>query len=315
MAASGLIADFLNLTSVLPVLFLFVTILFYFHIPLYYGVIQGFKNFYRLGLAQVLWGFSRAALAACIVLFLTKDLTVLFVGILAATMITVYVSRQFAYEIRAHPAEHIERGELIRAYSLIVPVVLMLVCVTVMKNIDVVFARKFFDSSAADAYACAALVGSGFFMLSGIFMVLFPVVSEENTRGGNPIIFLVKSFQIIIGFSVIGLCVAWFAPSVVMKIITLGKYIPGAESLIRLVGVAVMPVSLVYIISHYLLAKHQWRFIPVLFCGMIIQLLFIGIMHPSPLRMLEGVAIANWLTFIGMCLFVVFDHKGLLKHS
>lgn len=310
---SGLIADFLNIGSVFPVIFLFIAILFYFPIPIYYGVLQGLKKFYHLGIVQVFWGSSKAVIAAGIIFYISRDLSILFTGIIIATLLTVFLSRQFVATIKKYPVEPIENKEILHAYSLIVHVICMTTFITIMKNADVVFAKKFFDSTAADAYACAALVGSAFFMFSGIFLVMFPVVSEESTRGGNPVIFLKKSFQIIIGFSLIGLVAAWFAPKYLMYIITVGKYIPGAENLIKWIGFAIVPLSLVFIMSNYFLARHQWRFITVLAGGMIFQLLFILFMHGTPLRMLAGIIIANITTFLGMLVYAVLEHKKITK--
>ena len=140
-------------------------------------------------------------------------------------------------------------------------------------------------------------------------MVMIPHVSEENTRRRDPIVFLVKSFVVTIGLSVVGMLIAWYAPGLVMNVITLGKYIPGAKQLIRFIGFAIVPLSLVYIMSNYLLAKHRWGFLPILICGVFLQILLIYLMHQTPLRMLSGIALANTTTFAGILVYIIKEHK------
>ena len=167
-----------------------------------------------------------------------------------------------------------------------------------------VFARRFFSPEAANAYACAAFVGSAFFSFSGIFMVMFPIVSKEKTLLRDPIPFLLRSAGVVAGLSAIGIIVAGLFPGFVMLISTQGKIIPGAEPLIRIVGLAVLPISLVYIIVNYFLAQHIAGFIPVLSGGGVLLFALIFLFHSDPLHLLYSVGIANFLTLCGMVIYL-----------
>jgi len=205
-------------------------------------------------------------------------------------------------------AEELERDEFGKAYSLVVPIAFTLFAVTVMRSIDLVFARRFFGDSDVDAYTCAAQVGKGVFMLTSIILVMFPNVSEQRSLNRNPNIYLVKSLFFTVGLTLAGIVVSLAAPGLVMKVITVGQTIPGSEPLIRIVGLAVLPVSVIYIVANYLLAQHKTGFIPVLTVGMIGQLIVIHTFHRSPLEMLVGVGIANAATMAVM-LSVLFTGK------
>ncbi|MFC1692958.1 hypothetical protein ACFL1R_05595 [Candidatus Latescibacterota bacterium] len=310
---SPVISSFLNLDSMFPVVLLFTTILFYFLLPALYGTIQGLKKFISLGLVQFSWSFFRLLFGAIIIIGLSGNLTHFLMGIVAATFITVLLSIYPARTIFKYHPERITKEEILHAYGLILPMIGTLVCITVMKNADVVFAGRFFDPVSGDAYACAAFVGSGFYVLSGIFMVMVPMVSEENTRGRNPIIFLVKSCLFVLTFSIIGIIVAWCYPELVMNLSTLGEPKFGAEVLIKWIGVAVTPVSLILIMGNYMLAKHQSRFILILFLGMVLQLAFICFIHDTPLKMLAVIIIANWVTFVLMLGYIIVEHRQYMK--
>ena len=313
LLVSPFIRDFLRIDSTVPVFFMLIVIGVYFPLPILYGTIQGLKRFYTLGLMQACWGFLRFIFAFIIVCVMAGGLNKLLTGIIAATAVTAMLSWIPARPIFRYPGDDIDRHEILHAYGLIFPVILMVFCVMVMKNADVVFAKRFSDSAPANAYTTAALVGSAFFTLSGIFMVMFPMVSEEKTRGGNPIIFLLKSCGFVTVLSFIGIVVAWVKPDVLMYIITVGKYVPGAEPLIQLISVAVPPLSLIFVMSNYLLAKHKTRFLLILFGGMILQVLFIVLNHETPFKMLTGIIIANTLTLVGMLLYILVEHRDFVK--
>jgi len=311
-AFSSIIANSLDMENNLPVYILFIAIGVYFPVPILCGVIQGLKRFYWLAAAQMSWGGFRLVAAVIIVLWFSLGMVHLLLGIMAATIGTLVVSLLFVRSIFSHPPEKLEREELVRAYSFIIPVIVTLFSVTTMKNVDVVFAKSFFPDSAK-AYTCAALVGSAFYTLTGIFMVMFPIVSEEKTRGRNPIMFLINSCVFVSVLSFIGIGVAMIWPHIPMYIINIGIAIPGAEPLIRVIGLAILPISLVAIISNYFLAKHEWRFIPILAGGMILQLLFIIFNHGTPMKMLIGIMIANTVTFVCLLLYLIIEHRQYIE--
>ncbi len=307
---SGALASFLRIDSIVPVILLFLAVFIYAPIPILLGAIQGLKKFYKLAVLQMSWGGLRLLFGAVVLFVLAGGLDMFMVSVVLSTALTMAVAWLPDRTIFTHPREHVGRDEIIRAYGLAVPIMVTLFAVTVMKNIDVVFAKNSFSSADADAYTCAALVGSGFFIISGIFMVMFPSVSEESARGGEPVVFLIKSCAFVTVFSVIALAVAAAVPKLPMYIITFGKDVPGAEPLIRLIGLAVTPVALINVISNYLLARHQWRFIPVLAVGMGLQIAAILLARQSPLTMLSGIIAANVVTLAAMVVFVVYDHRA-----
>ena len=147
-------------------------------------------------------------------------------------------------------------------------------------------------------------------------MVMFPHVSEEKTQSRNPIIFLYKSFGVTIGLSLFGIVFSFLFPGIVMKIITVGgEILPGAIPLIQFVGLAILPLTLVYIMSNYLLAKHSSGFLPILVGGLVLQLVLIYSMHQTPLRMLTGIGIANATTCLVMLIYIFREHRQYMEES
>lgn len=315
LATSKIIAGFLRIESILPVVLLMVAIFCYSPFPVFYGIIQGMKKFFILGLLIFSWGFFRFCFGVLFVLFLASGLHGIMIGATIAVISTTTCAWIPVRSVFKQRGTDIDRQEIYKAYSFVFPIITTLFCVFVLKNADIVFAKQFFNPATANAYTCAARVGSGFFTLTSIVMVMFPHVSEEKTHSRNPIIFLLKSFAVTIGLSIIGIIISFNYPGLVMKIITVGRDIPGSEPLIRFIGFAVLPVSLVYIMSNYLLAKHISGFLPILICGMILQIILISIMHQTPLRMLTGIGIANAITCAVMLIYIFKEHRQYMEKS
>ena len=314
-AASKFIAEFLNIESVLPVILLMITLAIYSPFPVLYGTIQGLKRFLMLGFVTFSRGFFRLLFAGLVLFVFSISLNRLMLGVIAAEIACIFLAWITLRSFLQQRSMSIDRQEIRKAYRLFPPIVITIFCVSVLKNADIVFARRFFNAELANAYTCAARVGSAFFILTSVIMVMFPHVSEEKTLSRNPIIFLLKSFLVTIGLSCIGILISWNAPGLVMKIITLGKTIPGSQPLIRVIGFAVIPVALVYIMSNYLLAKHKPGFLPILIGGMLLQILAITFMHQTPLRMLITIAIANTTTCVVMLVYIIWEHRQYMESS
>ncbi len=314
MLGAKYIAGFLRIGNAVPVLLLMIVVLLYLPFPVFYGVTQGMKKFLVLGMLTFNWGFFRFCFGAIAVLALASGINGLMIAMVAASAATTFFAWLPARSVLGHTGEPIEENEVYRAFGLVLPIIISLFSVIVLKNADIIFSKKFFLPAETDAYTCAARVGSAFFMLGSIIMVMFPYVSEEKTQRRNPIVFLYKSFGVTVGLSFVGIVIAFIYPELLMRIITIGKDIPGALPLIRFIGLAVLPLSLVYIMSNYLLAKHSPGFLPILIAGLVLQITLIYSMHDSPMELLSAVGIANTVTFTAMLGYIIKEHRHYIKN-
>lgn len=311
LPVSPLIARFLCIDSVLPVIYMLIIIAFFAPIPVLYGIIQGLKKFATLGLVTISWGGGRFVLSLIALILFTGGLNGIMGAVIGAVIFTIFMASIPTRELFRVQTVKVGRPEIKRAFAFMVPIILTLYCTSVLRGADVIFAKRFFLKSTADAYSFAATVGAAFFTLSGIFMVMFPTISHEKTLQRNPIRFLLRSMLFTGGLSLVGICVAWFFPVLIMKILAVGKVIPGAEPLIRVVGAVVLPLSLSYLIANYFLAQHIAGFLPIILAGTALQVLLIVFVHTTPLVMLSMVGLANTAILTGMLLYLWRKHQML----
>lgn len=309
LAVSPLIAGFLRIHTVLPVIFVMLTIALYSPIPVFYGVIQGLKKFATLGAVTICWGGGRFFLSLLLIVVFSAGLNGIMGAVIGAALFTILMAAIAARGVFSHPPEPMGAEEIRRAFTFIFPIAATLYSITLMRGADGIFAKRFFAPAIADAYNLSATVGSAFFTLSGIFMVMLPVVSEETTLNRNPIRFLLRSMFFTTVLSLAGIVAAWFFPGLVVTVMSAGKHIPAAEPLIRIVGITVLPSSLVYLIANYFLARHIAGFLPVLVSGALLQVTFINLFRATPLSMLVAVGAANTATLIGMIGYLWKKHR------
>ncbi len=310
VAASPLIAEFLNIDTVRPVVYVMLVIAVYFPIPVFYGVIQGMKRFKTLGLLTISWGGGRVIFSLLALIVFAAGLDGIMGAVTAAAFVTAaiafFASRSL---IRTEP-EPLDRDEVARAFAFILPIVLTLFAINTIRGADVIFARRFFAPADADVYTLAAQVGSAFFTLSSVFMVMIPVVSEERALRRDPIVFLLRSMMLTGGLSLAGILAAVCFPGLVVMVMTAGKAVPAAEPLIRIIGIAVLFASFSYLIANYLLAQHIAGFLPVFLGGAAIQVLLINLFHTTPFELVCAVGAANLIMLLGMTGYLVWSRRG-----
>ena len=309
---SRFIAEFLNIEGTTPVILLMLILICYTPFPVFVGTVQGSKKFITAGIIAIFWGIFRFFNGAVAFWGFGGRLNGILVGITLAVILTVLFAWTRARSIFKTAGEKLTDGEFRRAYSLVIPIAFTLFAVTVLRSIDLVLAGRFFSPAEADAYTCASQVGKAFFMLTAIVMVMFPHVSEQRSLKQDPLIYITKSLAVTVGLMLVGILISVISPGLIMRIITVGKTIPGAEPLIQIIGIVIMCVSIIHIIAHYLLAQHKSGFIPVLVAGIILQVVLISVFHSTPLEMLWAVCSANAITMGLMIAFLVVDQR---KHS
>ena len=310
---SRFIADFLNIDSTAPVILLMLIFICYTPFPVFVGIVQGSKKFYTAGLIAIFWGFFRLFNGAIAFWGFGGQLNGILVGVTLAVILTVLFAWTMARSIFKTEGEKLSGGEFSRAYSLVIPMAFTLFAVTVLRSIDLVLAGRFFSPVEVDAYACASTVGKAFFMLTAIVMVMFPHVSEQRSLKRDPFIYIIKSLAVTVGLTLVGILISIISPGLIMRTITVGETIPGAEPLIQIIGIVILCVSIIFIIAHYLLAQHKTGFIPVLVAGMILQIVLISMFHSTPLEMLWAVCAANFITMLLMVAILVLDQRSFAQ--
>lgn len=171
-------------------------------------------------------------------------------------------------------------------------------CIAVFIVVDVILARALIGGESAGLYAGAQKMASMIFMLPGaVAIVMFPKVSEKSARNDRSWRILGQSIAIVMGLcGTIAIIFAIF-PSQLLGLFFGSKYLEGSH-IVPVLSLAMFLLSLVSIMTYYLLGTEHFNFAYILAPGIAFEIAGIVLFHGS-------IAQIAWVvTFIGAALLV-----------
>ncbi|KKM05759.1 hypothetical protein LCGC14_1750850 [marine sediment metagenome] len=293
--ASGLIASFLKIPSVAPVIALGSIVAIALVTPMGRGVLQGLQEFNYLGVSYIIDALLRLAIGILLV-WLGFKATGALAASFFATFIAlgfVFIPLKFLFGQKGKPV-NFDSSEI---YNYFWPVLITLLCFTTLTNVDIILVKHFFSPEQAGLYSAASLMGKIVLFFPAAFsMVMFSKTSELHAQNADSKHILKKSL-LFVGSMCAAITISYFAfPSFLISIVYGPQFIPGAH-LLGLFGIAMCFFSLLNILLLYYLSVHQLRFIPVLVGATILQVTILWFVPLKPVQVIY-VLIANALLLL-----------------
>jgi len=136
-----------------------------------------------------------------------------------------------------------------------IPVLVANLSFTVMTQLDLLLVKHYFDPEQAGIYAAAAILGKAVMYLPGaITMALFPMVAENESRSQSSANLFLNAMVLTAGLSGAGAVFYFLFADDIMTLFYGQKY-QGAAELLKLYGFAMLPMALVMVAEHFLIAK------------------------------------------------------------
>ena len=211
---SPLLKEMLHLPSEIPVIILGFSLVFITIIPSPRGVLMGMQNFSNLGFniaidkpALLLFG------AVFIYLGMGLNGAILSYGIAAlAVLIIAFLPLTFILKERSEPIN-------LSVYQYILPIFILMLCITVMNSIDILFVRRYFPTEVSGYFTAMKMLGQViYFSAIALGGVLLPKVSEHAIRNQSHDVLLKKTVIYFLFFLIALLFAYAVAPA---KIITI----------------------------------------------------------------------------------------------
>lgn len=163
----------------------------------------------------------------------------------------------------------------------IVPVLIANVAFTAMTQLDMVLVNHYFDADQAGQYAAASVLGKAVLYLpGGLVIALYPMVAGRHAARQSSAHLLAQS-----AFAALLVCGAaalfyWMMGPWLVGLLYGGAYAPAGE-LLGLYGWAVLPMALVMVAEHFLIAQGRVLFAWLFLAVAPLQLLVIHLWHPD----------------------------------
>jgi len=282
--ASKQISLFLNTVSPIPVIVLGSMVIISIFVSISRGILQGLQNFFHLSLNLIIDAILRLVIGILLVYLGFKNSGAIgsssisgFIAILIS-----FIPLSFIFKNRNNKQDI----NFFEVYKYSIPVLISLICFTLLISFDLVLVKHFFNELVAGQYSAAATMGKIVIFIPGaIGLVMFPKVAEYHKKNLNSIDILKKSlFITLILCGVVTICYFLF-PNFLIRIM-FGKVYENSAYLIKFFGIAMTFFALNNILILYNLSIEKFKFIfPTIFFT-ILQIIFIYFFHSSLIQVI-----------------------------
>ncbi len=274
---------FLKLDSVYPLVYFGIVAVAGLLTSFNRGILQGIKSFKSLGINSIIEVLIKLVAGIILVYFGLKAngaMLGFMIAAIIAYLILFFPLRKGIF-VKEYLYNKSGKIELKKIYTNIILILLSTVLFSLFSYFDIVLVKHFFSSHETGIYSAAAQIGRIIlFFPAAVSIVIFPRLSEKNTRKENTFITLYKGLFIITVVSIIFLIIYFYFPEAILKIIYGSKYIAAADLVFRY-GVFMTFISLIIMQIFYFITIGKYWYLIYLFIILIEQLSLIGIYHKS----------------------------------
>ena len=268
------ISDYLRVSSANLVVLIGPLMLLTLIQPVIWGIYQGLQRFILMGVNILTGTILKLFLGVFFVYLGFATSGALYGLILSGILITLIFGSLLLslFGKDAAPRESYSRGDI---YSYSGYALGVLICFSILSQIDILIVKNKFLPTEAGFYACAAVIGKGFLFLPiPVVTVLFPKVVENNKIGKSSLPVLMQSLLISLLLCIIGISICFFFPQYLIKIF--GSKYTEASYLLKVFGLAMTPLALFYVLMNYFLSEYRLKFFYycLVVCSIGVALLF-----------------------------------------
>lgn len=307
LALIPLIAKFMHLDSYIGLII--VGIISY--ISVLTSVLTGALN----GLQKFIWQNSLSFISA----FLKFSLAVLLVylgfgvnGALLALVIGAFIALTAGIyslkdEFKVKITERINTREI---YLYTIPVLIASILPLMAITLDQVLVKHFFSSTDAGHYAAAGNIAKIIWIGSGFLAAaLFPKIVSEKAQGRDVSKLLAKGLMYTSFFVFIGVGVFFATPRLIVLLMYGSEYLD-IVSLIGIFGLALGLLSINQVLIMYNLAVEKYKFLWILFIGILLQVIGILIFHAMLSDIVKVTLLSQTFILLGM---LIYNQKELFN--
>ncbi len=280
-------------------------VLFSLWMPMFWGVLQGQQDFFSLGWSNLFNGAVRISVAAGLVLLAGCGATGMMVGVclglVAGTGIGIWQTRS----LWRAPAQPFNRRELL---AQIVPLMLGFGAVQFLFTADTMFVKAYFSSDETGFYFSAGTMSRALmWLVVPLATVMFPKIVHSVARSEKSNLLGI----VLLGTAILsagGALVLTVLGPLILRLVYTVDYVQVAASVLPWYAWAMVPLSLAFALVNNLLARSQFRIVPVLLVLAVAYAFALTQFHGSLVTVLKTLGIFN-LLLLGVCAWFTWGVK------
>jgi O-antigen/teichoic acid export membrane protein len=297
------IAAFLNIDSTWEIVIIGTVFLFTFLLPVTTGALQGLQHFKAMSAQNIISTGGKLAFGIILVVIgfgVYGALGAVTLGSFAGTIYCLYVIRARLRKGAIGSSHNF--SELYRYSGL---TLLVVFCLNVPSNLDVILVKHFLSNYDAGLYVSASVLGKIVLFMSGaIAVVLFPKVAELYTHNQDTRPILNRSLLLTGALSGIVTAGLILFPGIVG--VLFGKAYLDAKTITIVYAIMMFAFSLTTVIAQYSLAIRNLRFAYLLLAVTVLEMAGVWFIHGSVLEVAGMLMGMNILLSIASYFFVVW---------
>ncbi|HUU26181.1 MAG TPA: oligosaccharide flippase family protein [archaeon] len=308
LAFGQFLAGYLNVHSLGAVYVVGLSVAFALISSVFWGALQGFQYFYHYAANQIV--STVAKLGGGILLVWLGLEVVGAVGSLVFFYLTAVIMAVFPlYVVLFKLAGGDEEADSLPHYRFFWPVFVSLLAFAVFTYADFITVKHFFPRYNAGEYGLAQVVGKAFlFIPVAISTALFPKVTRRTAAlESSSLEILNLSLVYCIVLCVIGIVVCVFFAELILL---LPEGTMTAVKLVRIFGIGVTPVALLYIMINYLLARGRAAFLYFLIPMALAYVAALQVWHATLATVIWVMAGFGLVAGTGLYLVIFFSERS-----
>ncbi|HTL16539.1 MAG TPA: lipid II flippase MurJ [Patescibacteria group bacterium] len=276
--------------------------------PVFMGILQGQQNFLWLGWSMMSGGIGRLGAAAVAVLILGQGAAGMMVGVLAGALLGLLIAVWQTRGIWLSPPQSFAWRGVLRQ---IIPLLFGFIFVQFLFTGDTLFVKHYFTGAATGAYGSAGTLSRALIWLVGpLATVMFPRIVHSSAKSEHTNIM----GMVLLGTAVLSIGGAAGLAVLGRFVIALlwGKdFVMVAGPILPWYALAMVPLALANVLVNNLLARSQFKIVPVTFLLSIayaVTMVYVNQNAGTLIRVLQTLGVFN-LLFLGACAWFTWAKK------
>jgi O-antigen/teichoic acid export membrane protein len=277
-------------------------VLFSFWLPMFWGVLQGQQNFLWFGWSNILNGLGRLGIASFLVLALGAYAGGMMLGVCLGLAVGVGVA---VWQTRLLWSQYAQPFDWRSLLKQITPLMLGFAAVQFFFTADTMFVKAYFSGDDAAFYVSAGTLSRGLmWLVVPLATVMFPKIVHSVARSekSNLLGVVLLGTGILAAGGALGLCL--LGPWVV-RLAYSQDYVSVASAVLPWYAWAMVPLALAYALVNNLLARSQFRIVPVLLLLAAAYGIALTQFHDTLITVLKTLGVFN-LLLLGVCAWFTF---------
>jgi len=236
-------------------------VLFSLWLPMFWGVLQGQQNFFWFGWSNIVNGAGRLGVASFLVLALGAYAGGMMLGVCLGLALGVGVAVWQTRSLWRLPAQAFDWRRLLKQ---VLPLLLGFGAVQFLFTADTMFVKAYFSGADAAFYVSAGTLSRALmWLVVPLATVMFPKIVHSLARSekSNLLGTVLLGTGLLAAGGALGLTILgpW-----VIRLIYSKDYVSVAAAVLPWYAWAMVPLALAYALVNHLLAREQFRIVPVL---------------------------------------------------